>query len=54
MIDINYPVYLQSLHRDLLFSPEKRVVDGVTKLVFTFSDKKNCVLNWIIETSFKR
>ena len=39
MVGVDYPVYLQPLHRGLLFLPEKRVIDGVT-LVGTWFDKK--------------
>ena len=40
MVYIEYPLYLQPLDRDLLFSPEERVIDGVTRLVCGFFDKK--------------
>ena len=53
MVDADYPAYLQPLPRDLLFLPEKRVINGVTKLVCTFYNKKLCIWNMIIKTSFK-
>ena len=40
MIDVQYPVYLQPLHRDLLFLHEKRIINKVTKLVCSFYNKK--------------
>ena len=40
MVDFDYPVYLQPLYRDSLCLLEKRVINGVTKLVGTFYDKK--------------
>ena len=43
MFDVDCSVYPQLLYRDLLFLPEKRVTNGVIKLVTTFYDKKNYV-----------
>ena len=43
MVDADYPAYLQPLPRDLLFLPEKRVINEVTKLVYTFYNKKLCI-----------
>ena len=39
MVDVGYCVYLQPLQRDLPFLPEKRVIDGINKLVRTFHYK---------------
>ena len=41
MVDVEYPVYLQPLDRDLSFLPEKRVINRANKLVRTFYDKQN-------------
>ena len=41
LIDVDYPVYFKPLQRDLPFAPEKRVINGVIKLVCTFYNKKN-------------
>ena len=35
MVDVDYPLYSQPSHRDLPILPEKRVINGVTKLVHT-------------------
>ena len=40
MIDVNYLLYLQPLHKVLPFSPKKREINGVNKLLCTFYDKK--------------
>ena len=41
MVDVDYPVYLQPLHRDLPFLPEKKGINiGKIKLVYTPCDKK--------------
>ena len=40
IVEVDYPVYLQPLNRDLLILSEKRIVDKVTKLMCTFYDKK--------------
>ena len=42
MADVNYPMYLKALHRDLLFLTEKGVTNGANILVCTLHDKK-CV-----------
>ena len=43
MVDVDYHVYLQPLHRDLLpFLPEKRVIGRVTKLNKTIYFEKDC------------
>ena len=34
------PVYAQQLHRDLPFLPEKKAINGATKLFQTFYDTK--------------
>ena len=41
MVDVDYPVYLQPLHKDLSFLPEKRVIHGVMKSVTLFMILKN-------------
>ena len=41
MVDVDYPVYLQPLHKDLPFLPEKRVIHGVVKSVTLFMILKN-------------
>ena len=33
LVDVEYPVYFQPLHRGLSFSLEKRVINGITKLI---------------------
>ena len=38
MVDVDYPVYLQPLHKHLLCLPERRVMEAVIKLVCTFFD----------------
>ena len=41
MVHVDYPVYLQPLHRDLPFLPEKKGINiGKIKLVYTPCDKK--------------
>ena len=39
MVDADYLLYLQPLHKVLPFLPEKRVINGINKLVCTFYDK---------------
>ena len=36
MVDVDYPVYLQPICRDLPFLLEKRVINGINKSVSTF------------------
>ena len=38
-VDVDYLVNLQPFIRDLTFVPEKRVMNGVTKLVDTFYNR---------------
>ena len=40
IVDVDYPVYLQPLHKDLPFLPDKSVITKETKLAFIFYDKK--------------
>ena len=51
MVEVGYSKYLQPLHRDLPFLPEKRIINRVSKLLCTLW----CVFvsNKIIKTSFK-
>ena len=53
MVDVDYPEYLQPLHRNVSLSPEKRIISRVTKLVCTFYARKICLSSWITKTSFK-
>lgn len=38
MDDVDYPVYLQPLHKHLLCLPERKVMEAVIKLACTFID----------------
>lgn len=51
--NVDYLVYLQLLHRDIPFLPEKRVINEVIKLMRFFIDKKICMLNCISKASFE-
>lgn len=54
LVNVDYPEHLQPLNRDVSFSPEKRIIDKVSKLVCTFYDKKNyvCQIGLLIKTNF--
>ena len=40
-VDVGYPNKLQNLHSDLLFLPERMVINNIKKLVCNLNDKKN-------------
>ena len=46
MVDVDYPVYLKPIRRDLPFLSEKRVINGINKSVSTFWIKvKYCYMH---------
>ena len=44
-VDVDYPNELQNLHSDLLFLPERMVINNTKKLVCNLQDKKNYVVH---------
>lgn len=40
MVDVDYPVYLQLLHKDFSFLHERREINGEIKFVCYFYDEK--------------
>ena len=44
-VDVGYPNKLQNLHSDLLFLPERMVINNTKKLVCNLNDKKNYVVH---------
>ena len=44
-VDVDYPKYLRSLHKDLPFLQKKGKLNGVEKLIVAFEDKKRYVIN---------
>ena len=40
MVDVDYPVHLQLLHKDFSFLHERREINGEIKLVCYFYDEK--------------
>lgn len=40
MVDVDYPVHLQLLHKDFSFLHERREINGEIKLVYYFYDEK--------------
>ena len=39
-VDVDYPNKLQNLHSDLLFLPERMVINNIKKLVCNLNDKR--------------
>ena len=44
-VDIDYPSKLQNLHSDLLFLPERMIINNTKKLVCNLNDKKNYIVH---------
>ena len=44
-VDVDYPNKLQNLHSDLLFLPERKVINNIKKLVCNLNDKKNYIVH---------
>ena len=49
VVDVEHPEYLQPLHKDLLFLPEKIVIYEISKDVYTSNDKKHTVHNRLLQ-----
>ena len=41
IINVDYPEYLQQLHRNLPFLPEKMIIKKQNKLACTYHNKRN-------------